>query len=301
MADAANRTLTEFTAALLARCNFPPASGGAVTCAVSGGADSLALLYLARAHGLEVTAVHVDHGIREGSQSEAAFVERAASELGAGFRALRVQVTPGANLEERARRARYGVLPPDALLGHTADDQAETVLLALARGGAWHGLGGMRPSQRRPILGLRRADTEALCQAAELDVIDDPSNADPAHLRNRVRHELLPLLEDIAGRDLTPVLVRQAGLFRDGADLISALAERIDPADSDALVAAPTIVARQAVRDWIRSTRGDVHPVDLATVDRVLDVAHLRVIATEVGEGWRVERSNRRLRLVAPR
>jgi tRNA(Ile)-lysidine synthase len=267
---------------------------------VSGGADSLALLVLARAQGLEVTAIHVDHGLRPGSADEADLVATAAERFGADFRAEKVTVAPGPNLEARARAARYGVLPQDSLLGHTADDQAETVVLALLRGSAWHGLSGMRPSDRRPIIALRRRDTEALCRVLGLRPVDDESNRDPTHLRNRVRHEVLPLLNEVADRDLVPVLVRQADLIRDGADLLAALASEIDPTDADAMAAAPPVLARQAARDWIWATTGEDHPPDLATVDRVLAVARLEARATDVGRGWRVTRSNRRLRLEPP-
>ncbi|MCB1016512.1 MAG: 7-cyano-7-deazaguanine synthase, partial [Acidimicrobiales bacterium] len=95
-----------------------------MTCAVSGGPDSLALLALAVAAGLEVTAVHVDHGLRPGSGREAEVVEAAAERFGARFSARRVTVVEGPNLEARARAARYAALPPDACTGHTADDQA---------------------------------------------------------------------------------------------------------------------------------------------------------------------------------
>ena len=130
-------------AALLARCSFPPA-GTAVDCAVSGGADSLALLVLAVAAGCSVTAIHVDHGLREGSAGEADVVAAAAARFGARFRAERVDVASGPNLEARARAARYAVLPADVLLGHTADDQAETILINLLRGAGVGGLTGMR-------------------------------------------------------------------------------------------------------------------------------------------------------------
>src|SRR5207248_2070138 len=96
--------------ALLPRCTFP-APGTEVTCAVSGGADSLALLLLATAAGCQVTAVHVDHGLRDGSAGEAELVEAVARRVGAGFRAERAQVAPGPNLEERARQVRYSMLP----------------------------------------------------------------------------------------------------------------------------------------------------------------------------------------------
>ena len=216
--------------ALLPRCRFP-AAGTEVTCAVSGGADSLALLVLAVAAGTRVTAVHVDHGLRAGSDDEAHVVADAAERFGAAFRAVRVEVAPGPNLEARARAARYAALPADVLTGHTADDQAETVLLNLLRGAGLDGLAGMR-SARRPLLGLRRSETRALCGDLGLRPVEDPSNESPAFRRNRVRHELLPLLDAIAERDVVPVLARQAEVLRDEADLVDALAADLDPTDA---------------------------------------------------------------------
>lgn len=278
--------------ALLARCTFPPA-GTAVTCAVSGGADSMALLVLAVAAGCEVTAVHVDHALRPGSHLEADVVRDAAARFGAGFRAVRVEVGDGPNLEARARAARYAALPADVLIGHTADDQAETVLVNLLRGAGASGLAGMRPGLRRPLLGLRRSDTVALCDRLGLRVVHDPSNTDPRHLRNRVRHELLPLLDDLARRDLVPVLTRQADVARDEADLLDELAVALDPTDARALAAAPLPLARRAVRRWL----AEEHPPDLATVERVLDVARGLALGTDVGRGRRVTRHQQRLTL----
>src|SRR3954447_19205137 len=208
---------------LLARCELPPA-GTAVSCAVSGGADSLALLALAAEAGCVVTALHVDHGLRPGSAEEADVVRAAAVRFGAGFAALRVDLAPGPNLEARARAARYAVLPPDVLTGHTADDQAETVLLNLIRGAGLDGLAGMRADDRRPLLALRRAETEKVCAGEGLQPIVDPSNLDPAHRRNRVRAELLPLVNEIADRDVVPILARQAALLRDEAEILDLLA-----------------------------------------------------------------------------
>jgi tRNA(Ile)-lysidine synthase len=282
---------------LLVRCTFPDRP---VVCAVSGGPDSIALLVLACSTGLDTTAVHVDHGIREGSYKEAEVVAFAAERFGAQFRSLEVHVEKGPNLEERARQARYGVLPDDVLTGHTADDQAETILLALLRGSAWHGLSGMEPSPQRPILQLRRAETVDLCASLDISTVSDPSNNDPHFRRNRIRHEALPLLSNIADRDLVPILSRQAELLRSGARYISSEAEKIDPTDSRALIEAPTILSREAIRNWIWKTRKDDHPPDLATIDRVLDVAYLRAVATDIGNGWRVARTDRILRIEKP-
>jgi len=288
--------LERTTAALLTRCSFPPA-GTEVTCGVSGGADSLALLVLAVEAGCAVTAVHVDHGSRPGSTEEATVVADAAARFGATFRGERVAVAPGPNFEARARRARYGVLPPDVLTGHTADDQAETVLLNLLRGAGLDGLAAMRRGSRRPILSLRRSETESLCRSLGLDPVVDPTNADPSFRRNRVRHEVLPLLDDVAARDVVPLLTRLADHAREASDHLVDEAARLDVCDARMLTAAPPAVARVAVREWLRTCSEDRHPPDAATVDRVLRVAGNASAATDVGGGWRVGRSAGRLRL----
>jgi tRNA(Ile)-lysidine synthase len=284
---------------LLVRCTFP-GPGTPVTAGVSGGADSLALLVLACAAGCEVTAVHVDHGLRPGSADEASVVAAAAERYGARFRAARVDVEDGPDLEARARAARREVLGADACTGHTLDDRAETVVLNLLRGAGTTGLSSLRPGPRHPILALRRSETRALCAAEGLTPVDDPSNDDPRHLRNRVRHEVLPLLADVAGRDLVPVLARQAALLADDADLVAALAAELDVTDANALAAAPVALARAAVRAWLRPTAAG-QPPSAAAVERVLAVARGDVVACEVAGGWRVQRSAGVLSLRPPR
>jgi tRNA(Ile)-lysidine synthase len=283
---------------LLERCTFPR-EGTPVSCAVSGGPDSMALLVLAVEAGCRVTAVHVDHALRPGSQHEADVVADLANRLGASMRREAVRVHRGPNLEARARAARYSVLPADALLGHTADDQAETVVLNLLRGAGLEGLAGMRPD-RRPLLGLRRSETRALCDERGFEVVDDPSNRDRTIRRNRVRLELFPVLDAIVERDTVPILARQAQLLRDVADELDRQAEAIDVRDAPALASAPPPLARQAVRAWLRSCSDERHPPEAATVDRVLAVARGEARATDVGAGWRVERSRQRLNLVSP-
>jgi tRNA(Ile)-lysidine synthase len=269
---------------------------------VSGGADSLALLVLAVDAGCRVTAVHVDHGLRAGSAAEAQVVRAAAARVGADFRSLAVLVEPGPNLEARARRARYDALPPGALVGHTADDQAETVLLNLLRGAGLDGLAGMGPA-RRPIRWLRRHETHELCAAMGLAPVVDPTNDDLSFRRNRVRHEVLPLLAAVADRDLVPVLARQAELARDEAAVLDDLAQALDITDAKALAAAPPAVARRAVRAYLRAAGPggeERYPPDAAAVERVLAVARGEAVACELAGGWRVARRANRLRLEPP-
>ena len=276
---------------LLQRC---PAlvTGRSVTCAVSGGADSTALLILAAHAGCVVHVIHVDHGLRPDSHLDAKFVERLAARFGASFQAERITVEGPANVEARAREARWLALGDQALTGHTADDQAETVLINLLRGGATDGLSGM-VAHRHPLLALRRSETRDLCRAFDVTPLDDPTNHLPIYLRNRVRHELLPLMNELSRRDIVPLLIRQAALLRDDADLLNDYANTIDPTNARALAEAPLALARRAVRLWLSTT----HPPDLATVDRVLAVARGEVQACQTNDGRRVSRHQQRLSL----
>ena len=278
---------------LLARSTF--ATQGHLHCAVSGGADSLALLLLAARTEQPVTAWHIDHALRNDSAAEADMVRRIADELGAEFESRTVHVALGPNLEARARDARYGALPHGALTGHTADDQAETVIINLLRGSGTAGLAGMRHDQR-PIIGLRRHETQALCAELGLTPLDDPMNKDDRFQRVRVRHELLPLLVDISKRDIVDVLARQAKVIREDNDVLEELAAMIDPTDAKALTAAPVALARRAIRQWLSNPK----PPDSATVDRVLGVARGEAAACDIGQGREVRRSQQRLKLRSP-
>ena len=279
--------------ALLARCRFPPA-GSAVDCAVSGGPDSLALLVLAVEAGLAVTAWHVDHGLRPESAGEAALVVRTAAELGAAAHRVEAPVADGPNLEARARDARRDVLPPGVLTGHTADDQAETVLMNLLRGSGVPGAAGIGEPERRPLLALRRSETRALCAARALTPAHDPMNDDPRFFRNRVRHEVLPLLAEVSGRDPVPILARHAELAREAIGLLAGLVADVDATDVKALTLLPDDLVRLALRAWLTDRAAGLPP-DSASVDRVLEVARGDRRAAEVVGGHRVERSAGRL------
>ena len=278
---------------LLLRCTFPPA-GTAVSCAFSGGPDSTALLVLATAAGCDVTAIHVDHQLRRQSSAEADRAEQLAHAIGVAFLRHTVDIAAGPNLEARARAARAAVLPVDASTGHTADDQAETVLINLLRGAGASGLAAMRPGPTKPLLALRRAETVALCADRGLDPVIDPSNSDRRFLRNRGREEVLPLLCDVAKRDVVPLLLRTGELLRDDDDLLDELASAIDPSDALALAAAAAPLARRALRNWLAV---DGYVPDLATLNRALDVARGLATACELGGDRRLQRHRQRLEI----
>jgi tRNA(Ile)-lysidine synthase len=180
------------------------------------------------------------------------------------------------------------------MTGHTADDQAETVLINLLRGAASAGLSAMTPGPKRPILGLRRTDTHRLCTELGIECVDDETNRSDAHQRNRVRHELLPLIADISRRDPVPILVRTSDVLRDDDALLDELAAGIDPTDAIALSTAPVPLARRAIRAWLSHP----YPPDQATVERVLEVARGEHPGCDIGENRQIRRSKQRLSIV---
>ena len=282
---------------LLTRCTFP-AAGTAVACGLSGGPDSAALVALASAKGLEVTAWHVDHGLRPSAGADAESARAIADRFGAGFELRRVQVDLGPNLEARARAARYGAMPGDVLVGHTADDRAETVLFNIGRGGGLAGAAAPHAGVGRPLLGLRRFETHTLCEQLGLPTVRDPMNDDLSFSRVAIRNEVMPALARALGRDPVPLLNRHADLASQALDVIADLAAGLDRTSAAALVAAPRAVATEALRGWIAETVGSAPTA--ASIDRVLDVAEGRRVATEITGGHRVARTAGRLR-VEPR
>lgn len=286
--------VTDAVASLLNRCAFPPA-GSSVVCAVSGGADSLALLMLAIAADLDVTAVHVDHGLRPDSAADADVVAAVADAHGASFRTELVTIADGGDLEARARTARWDVLGPDALTGHTADDQAETLLINLLRGAGLNGLAAMEPGGRHPLLGIRRSDTMALCASLGLQPVEDPSNSDPRFVRNRVRHELLPLMADISDRDVVPLLTRTSDIARSATDELDRAAASIDPTRAADVIAAPEVLATVALRRWL--TTSDGYAPSAAEIERVLAVAAGDVVGCQLSRGRSVRRTEGILRI----
>ena len=238
--------------ACVRRCLGDLEPGDLVLAACSGGADSLALA-AALAHeaprlGLRGGGVTIDHGLQEGSAAQADRVAAALGSLGLEpVRQVRVTVDglPGAGgPEAAARHARYTALEQVALqtgaavvlLGHTRDDQAETVLLGLARGSGARALAGMparRGRFRRPVLSLSRATLRQACLAQRLDPWDDPHNCDPAYARVRVRRQALPALEEALGPGIAEALARTAAQLSADCEALDAIARgeawRIQP------------------------------------------------------------------------
>jgi len=243
-----------------------------VLVACSGGADSLALLaaavFEARSRPWQVVGATVDHGLQEGSAQRAGQVVAQMAALGVD-ETVSVSVSVearGQGVEAAAREARYAVLEEVAqrfssevvLLGHTLDDQAETVLLGLARGSGGRSLQGMRrrfEAFRRPLLDLRRSQTEAACRAQGIEWWEDPHNHDPRFTRSRLRHRVLPMLEEQIGPGVTAALARTAALVRADVSALdtiaaTALEERRGPdgVRTDGLGDLPAAVVSRVVR-----------------------------------------------------
>ena len=243
------REVRRHLAALAQAAEGSDAAGPTAIVALSGGADSLALAaataFEAPKLGVRAIAVVVDHGLQAGSMDVAAAARAQAEALGLEARVVRVEVGADGGPEAAARDARYAALAAAAdaaeasaiLLGHTLDDQAETVLLGLARGSGARSLAGMAPVSgpfRRPFLGLRRAETEGACADQGLPIVVDPTNepdgpwrrADGGPLRRvAVRHQAIPALEEALGTGVIPALARTADMLRADADHLDAEAE----------------------------------------------------------------------------
>ena len=264
-----------------------------VLVAVSGGADSLALAaaiaFEAPRAGVPVGAVTVDHGLQPGSADRAGATAALLRDLELDpVVVVGVDVGTGGGPEGAARTARYAALTAEAAthgarvaLGHTLDDQAETVLLGLGRGSGPRSVAGMvvdRPPFWRPLLGVRRATTRAACTALGLPVWDDPWNTDPAYRRARLRAEVLPLLEDVLGGGVAPALARTADLLREDLDALDALAAAelarlAGPAGLPAgdVAALPAALRRRVLRGWLRDGGvPDLQAVHLGAVDALV-------------------------------
>jgi len=252
------------------RALSPLPAGSSVIVGLSGGADSLALAaavaFEAPKLRLHAVAVTVDHGLQDGSDAVARSAARAATDLGLEAQVVRVDVVADGGPEAAAREARYAALRYAAseagavaiLVAHTLDDQAETVLLGLARGSGAASMQGMAPETDaegvllvRPLLEVRRATTRAACAAQALDVWDDPHNRDPRFARVRVREHVLPVLEDELGPGIAEALARTAAQLREDAEAFDEMIEEtiedlVEHAEAGISVSVPALAANPA-------------------------------------------------------
>lgn len=306
--------------------------GATVLAAVSGGADSVTLLHLllqhAEALGIRVAAAHLNHGLRGGeSEEDAEFVAALCATLGVQLRlgVADLIVAPRRNgLEAACRAARHGFLREAAAevgasriaLGHTLDDRAETILLNLLRGTGLEGLAAMRPCQTplvRPILEIRRAETEAYCKAHKIGFREDKSNADLGIRRNRIRSELLPVMRRYWNPSVDLALVRLGKLAASEAAYLNEQAAEwlfrcsvVAPCggltvDTDALSAVPEPLRRRVLRQAIQQVRGSLEDIEFETVDRLCEAVArpARTVSfTLKGEAVRVEVERGRMRLL---
>jgi tRNA(Ile)-lysidine synthase len=295
--------------------------GASIVLAVSGGPDSTALLHgaarMAASRAWRLTVAHLDHALRDGSADEAAAVAASAASMGLRVEVRRADVAALATAEHRSvedagRQARYRFLEsvaaasgPDALIAtaHTADDAAETILLHLARGSGLRGLRGI-PERRgrivRPLLHVRRGALRAALDAAGIRYATDPSNADPAHARNRVRRELLPALERL-NPAAVEALTRFGRLAGDDDDLLDALAaaelaSRRGAADASIDWHNPP--ARALGRRVLRLALGEPAP-SAGRIEALLDAAEgdRGGVAIELGGNRRASVREHRIRL----
>ncbi len=289
---------------LLEDCDFP-APGSAVDLAVSGGPDSLGLLLLALDARLKVTVHHVDHHARSSSTLDAHYVVEVCDRFAVRCVVHDVVVAhEEGNFEALARSARRRVLPEGSLTGHTMDDVAETVLLNMLRGAGLEGLSPMINDVTKPLRRVRRRDLHYFVADSGLQPRYDETNDSPAFRRNRVRHELLPIMNDVAGRDVVPLLERQARVVHEDRAWLDDLARAdlslsLEAADCRELSQwAPARLTR-----WLRTrlstqaSTGETYPPSADEIARACQVVRGEVVACELSGARRLARSAQRLTL----
>jgi tRNA(Ile)-lysidine synthase len=279
--------------------------------ALSGGPDSLALTAIAAAER-PTTALIVDHGLQVGSHAVAEAAREHAVQLGCiAAQILPVEVGREGGPEAAARTARYTALDTaragaPVLLGHTLDDQAETVLLGLGRGSGPRSIAGMRPHDppwHRPLLEVPRALTHAACDELGLTPWQDPHNTDARFTRSRLRHEVMPVLEDVLGGGVAEALGRTARALREDSDALDELARHaLDDAatvdgglDTARLAALPDALRRRVIRGWLIAGGAS------GLTDTQIRAANRLVTAWRGQGGVAVASTLRRQRLIAGR
>ena len=274
--------------------------GDKVLAAVSGGADSTALLYilhtLAPRYGIELGVAHLNHGLRgSAADADARFVRAMSSRLELPFHCSKIRLDPSrGSLEERGRQARYAFFARLALehgytrvaLGHHMGDNAEAVLMHLLRGSGIKGLAGIPPVRDgrfiRPLMDLQHQEIVKYLNKNEIPFVEDDTNSDPRFHRNRIRHELIPMLQKLFNVNVVAALNRTADLCREEDtwfehQLRPLLEETIESLNPDCLQlsvqplsGSPLAVKRRLIRDGLRRWRGDLKRISADHIDAVI-------------------------------
>ena len=293
---------------------------------VSGGRDSVALLHLLLDAGFKkLTVCHLDHGLRAESAEDARFVAALGKRLGLRVCGARENVATRAkrkkqSLETAAREARYAFFArvaraekcPRLFLAQHADDQVETLLFNLFRGSAAAGLAAMRPLSTRtiggmtlhiarPLLGMWREEIDAYISAHALAFCEDPSNADPRHTRNRLRHEIIPAIERAFGRDIRRAVWRAAEILRDEDDFLAgqpALRDLPETLETAALREQPVAMQRRIIHTWLKA-RG-VAEIGFTEVEAVRGLLNGRRAKVNLPGGVHARRRAKKIFLERP-
>jgi tRNA(Ile)-lysidine synthase len=291
---------------------------------VSGGRDSVVLLHqLHAARFRELIVCHFDHALRAQSAADSRFVEKLAAQLGFEFVLKREDVAALAkqrkkSVETTARDTRFAFFAhvarehdcPRLFLAHHADDQVETLLFNLFRGAGANGLAGMNPMSTRttdgialqisrPLLGTWREEIDAYIETHKLSFVEDASNSDRKFTRNRLRHDIIPMLEQAFGRDIRRAIWRSAEILRAEDELLAdLLGDTPRELNASALAAEPVAIQRRRLQAWLKLH--GVADVGFAEVEAVRELLHGRTAKTNLPRGWHARRRAKRLFLEPP-
>ena len=298
----ADRRLTRALDAARASGLIEP--GAPLLVLLSGGADSVCLLDVAVRLGADVSALHVNYGLRAEADADETHCRDLCERLGVPLTVERVQLPAHGNLQAAARAARYALAERaargDYATGHTADDQAETIVYRLATSPGRRALLGMRARSerlRRPLLDATRADTRAHCRSVGFAWREDSSNRDPRFARARIRHEVLPVLEELG--PAVANIVATSRLLRDEAEVLDTVVDHAlrrlgDRPELDDLRALPPPIARLALRRLAEEAGAPALPEH--AVDRIFALRGAGTAALDVGGGVRAVVEYGRLR-----
>lgn len=285
------------------RATAAESHGTPVVIGLSGGPDSLALVAAAAAEGIDARAVVVDHQLQPGSRDVAERAAAQARAFGLDAQVIAVDVdlvTAGGNIEAAARAARYRALHAaapggDVWVAHTADDQAETLLLGALRGNP-SGMPVRAGRLVRPFLTIRRTDTVAACAELGLDPWHDPMNSDPAFRRVAIRTQIIPALSELLGGDAVPALAATADRIANDHALIEHLADLTPTTDCAELRADAAVVRSRRLARWLQDNDVPVQGDQLAAIEALVTDWHGQG-PIQVAGGRAVERVDGRLRL----